>query len=58
METKVSKAQLEVWEAKDKLYEELKYIPIGKRIEYIQSKVKNTINKYFKNKISKLQVKV
>lgn len=58
METKVSKAQLEVWEAKDKLYEELKHIPIGKRIEYIQSKVKDTINKYFKNKISNLQAQV
>ncbi|HLG34278.1 MAG TPA: hypothetical protein VI757_05305 [Bacteroidia bacterium] len=50
METKVSKAQLEVWEWKEKLYEELKNIPESKRIGYLIDKVKNTVEKLRKKK--------
>jgi hypothetical protein len=55
METKISKAQTEVWEAKERLYEELKNIPSSERILYLQNKVKDTVEKYFKKKMVKLQ---
>ncbi len=54
MEHKTSKAQIEVWEWKELLYEELKNIPEGKRIEYIQNKVKNTIENFLKKKQANL----
>ena len=50
MESKISDAQKEVWEWKEHLYEDLKNIPEGKRIEYLQNKVKNTIEKFLSNK--------
>ena len=43
MESKVSKAQEEVWEWKDSLYEELKNIPKKDRLKFISRKVKKTI---------------
>ncbi|MFH1004841.1 MAG: hypothetical protein V1781_05035 [Bacteroidota bacterium] len=57
MKTKISEseAQLEVWEAKEKLYEELKNIPAGKRVDYLQKKAKNAMEKFFKNKFVVLQ---
>ena len=54
METKISTAQLEVWEWKDRLYEEIKNLNDDKKLEYIQNKVKDTIEKYFKNRKVKL----
>lgn len=35
METKVSKAQLEVWEWKEKAYQQIKDMPLDKAIEFI-----------------------
>jgi hypothetical protein len=43
MEAKVSKAQTEVWDWKENLYEELKNIPKLERLNYIKSKVYETI---------------
>ena len=43
MESKVSKAQEEVWEWKDSLFEELKNIPKKDRLKFIREKVKKTI---------------
>ena len=43
METKISKAQTEVWEWKESLYEELKNIPKLERLKYIKNKVSKTI---------------
>jgi len=51
METKISEAQIEVWEAKDKLFEELKNIPEGKKIEFLNQMAKDVIEKYFKGKL-------
>ena len=45
METKVSKSQIEVWEWKEYLFEELKNIPKDKRLKFIKEKVKKTIEK-------------
>jgi len=47
MEHKVSKAQLEVWEWKEKAYEEIKDLPLGERINYIQKKGQALMDKYF-----------
>ena len=57
METKESKAQLEIWEAKEKLYEELKNVPVGKRVEFLQEKAKTAMEKFFKNKKVDMQMK-
>jgi hypothetical protein len=40
METKVSKAQIEVWEWKEALYEELRDIPKLERLNYIKGRSK------------------
>jgi hypothetical protein len=50
METKVSKAQIEVWDWKETLYEELKNIPKSERLSYIKGKVSETIKKINKKK--------
>jgi hypothetical protein len=51
METKISDAQIEVWEAKEKLYEALKDIPEGKKLEFLNQMAQNVIEKYFKGKV-------
>lgn len=53
-----SEAQLEIWEAKEKLFKELKIIPEGNRIEYLQNKAKDAIRKFFKNKMVVLQSQI
>ena len=50
METKVSKAQIEVWNWKDSLSEELKNIPKLERLSYIKNKVSDSIIKINKKK--------
>jgi hypothetical protein len=42
MESKTSKAQLEVWEWKEKAYNEIKDMPLDKAIKYILEKTKKT----------------
>jgi vacuolar-type H+-ATPase subunit E/Vma4 len=51
METKISEAQIEVWEAKEKLYEALKNIPEGKKLEFLNEMAKDVIEKYFNGKV-------
>jgi hypothetical protein len=43
MESNVSKSQIEVWEWKDSLYEDLKDIPKDQRLKFIKEKVKKTL---------------
>ena len=43
MENKVSKAQISVWEWKDKAYEEIKHLPILEQMHLIQERTKQTI---------------
>jgi hypothetical protein len=50
METKVSKAQIEVWDWKESLYEELKNIPKLERLNYIKGKVSYSVAKINGNK--------
>jgi len=45
METKISKAQIEVWEWKEFLFDDLKNVPKNKRLRFIKEKVKKTIEK-------------
>lgn len=47
MKLNISKAQKEVWEWKDKLYEELKNIPESERIVYLQKKAKEAVEKLY-----------
>jgi hypothetical protein len=44
MEAKISKAQGEVWDWKESLFEELKNIPKLERLKFIKDKVENKIN--------------
>jgi hypothetical protein len=50
METKVSKAQISVWEWKDKAYEEIKNLPILEQMRFIQERTKQTIAQIKMNK--------
>ena len=43
MEPKVSKAQLSVWEWKDKAYEEIKHLPIMEQMRVIHERTKETV---------------
>lgn len=53
MDNNTSTALTDVWEAKEKLFQEIKNIPVGKRVEYLQEKAKATMEKYFKKKAEK-----
>jgi hypothetical protein len=53
MKTKVSKAQIEVWDWKETLYEELKNIPKLERLNYIKSKVNVTVRSLKKKKTAR-----
>jgi hypothetical protein len=44
METKVSKAQLEVWEWKEKLYQQVKDLHQGEMLKFILGQTKETID--------------
>ncbi len=43
MEVKISKAQLSVWEWKDKAYEEIKHLSILEQMNIIHERTKQTI---------------
>jgi hypothetical protein len=45
MESKISKSQIEVWDWKESLYEDLKNIPKEMRLKFIKDKVKKTLEK-------------
>ena len=42
MESKDSKAQLEVWEWKEKAYNQIKGMPLEKAVEFIMEQTKKT----------------
>ncbi|MEO8513334.1 MAG: hypothetical protein ABI543_07230 [Ignavibacteria bacterium] len=44
----ISKAQIEVWDWKDSLYEEIKDIPDSQKIDYIHKKTAKTIERFKK----------
>ena len=50
METKISKAQIEVWDWKDTLFEEIKNIPKLERLKYLNAKVNVTISQIKRKK--------
>ena len=57
MEAKISKAQLEVWEWKEKLSSELLKIPLKDRSKYITEKAKKA-RKKIENYLAKGEEKV
>lgn len=44
METKISKAQLAVWEWKEKAYESIKHLPILEQMRIIHEMTKQTVD--------------
>ena len=55
METKTSKSQEEIWEAKELLYEEIKDFPNEKKMIFLHEKAQIIIEKYFKGKTYPIQ---
>ncbi len=53
MEPKISKAQLSVWEWKDKAYEEVKHLPIVEQMRIIHERTKETVAQINRKKASK-----
>ncbi|MCB9344802.1 MAG: hypothetical protein R3A50_10340 [Saprospiraceae bacterium] len=53
MEPKISKAQLSVWEWKEKAYEDLKHLPILEQMRIIHEQTQKTILQIKKNKAKK-----
>jgi hypothetical protein len=53
METKISKAQKEVWEWKERLSEELQNLPKEKRIPYILKKTEKTVELLKREKLQR-----
>jgi len=47
MNNKTSKSQIEVWEWKESLYDEIREIPKGKKLEYLNNKHKKSIEELF-----------
>jgi hypothetical protein len=54
METKVSKAQISVWEWKEKAYEEIKHLPILEQMRIIHERTKQTIAQINNNKAANI----
>ncbi len=55
METKISKAQLEVWRWKEKVYNKIKDLPPGKILSYIikdTKEIEEQIKKYKRKQTS------
>jgi len=50
MEPKVSKAQLSVWEWKEKAYEDIKHLPILEQMRIIHERTQKTILQINSNK--------
>ena len=50
MESNIAKAQKEVWEMKESLYEEIKDLPQQDRLVYIRQKVKQLMDERFDRK--------
>ena len=55
MEPKTSKAQLEVWEWKEKLYEEVKNLSGADRINYLLNKAHAAIKRLKERKEKKIK---
>lgn len=43
MENKTSKSQLEVWEWKEKAYDQIKDLPLAEQIDFIQKQTKELV---------------
>ncbi len=50
MKTKVSKAQIEVWDWKEKVYQKIKDLPKGEVLKFIIAETKDLENKIKKSK--------
>ena len=55
MENKVSKAQLEVWEWKEKAYEEMKHLSTRDQMQLIHEQTKKLVERIKKNKQQRQQ---
>ena len=54
METKISKAQLSVWDWKEKAYEEIKHLPIMEQLRIIHENTKQTVEQINNKKAAKI----
>ena len=58
METKISKAQLDVWEMKERAYEEIKDMTLSEAVRFIHEQTKDTIAQIEKNRAIKKAAEV
>jgi hypothetical protein len=56
MESKTSKAQLEVWEWKDKAYQKIKDLPQGEWLKHITSETKALTEEIKKHKKQLMEI--
>jgi len=54
METKISKAQLSVWDWKEKAYEEIKHLPIMEQLRIIHENTRQTVEQINNKKAAKI----
>ncbi|MPR32424.1 hypothetical protein [Salmonirosea aquatica] len=54
MEPKISKAQLEVWEWKEKLYEEFKDMPLREAMQIMHDRTQPIIEEIYRKKREKV----
>ncbi|MDQ3847235.1 MAG: hypothetical protein M3342_24950 [Bacteroidota bacterium] len=57
MKNDVSKAQREVWEWKEKAYEQIKNLPAGEQIKFIQEQTKHLVERIKRKRREKMQAK-
>ncbi len=53
MEPRISKAQLEVWEWKERAYESIKHLPLEEAIRVIHERTKDTVAEIERNRAMK-----
>lgn len=53
MEPKTSKAQIEVWEMKERAYESIKHLPLDEALRVIHERTKDTIAQIERNRVLK-----
>lgn len=58
MEAKISKAQAEVWEMKERAYDELKHLPLSEQLRIIHQETKPIIEEIYRKKRAKMEKEI
>lgn len=58
MEAKISKAQVEVWEMKERAYDELKHLSLREQLRIIHEETKPIIEEIYRKKRKKMDKEI